>query len=365
MIAEDIVKQLHAKIPIHTDLFSTVIGVSSLTFSAGTVTVTTSVAHNLSTGDFVVITDALSPNPITSLTQVDGIATAETTNDHDLTKGWPDGDKSTINITGAADSEYNGDKELLDVPNRTKFIYEVDSGAPASTTGGILNEILKFSYNGFQQITVTSPTTYTYTILNTVGSPATGTTSLLTKTRISSAANIEKAIRSYTPQADDNFWAFVVLDPVLASKSRQSLSDSTDVRQVGTDPRQRIIEPFSVYVLAPAKNEIAARSVKDKMHSEVMISLFKSLLGLKLPSSLCEIGIFSVTFEGHETFGYTESTYIHRFQFTNLVDIVYDDTLREDNEVAFRDIHIDYIDPIITDGDDIIMTSDINLDVEP
>jgi hypothetical protein len=311
----------------------------------------------------VTITGALSPNILTSLTQVDGVATAITADDHDLTFGWPDGNGSTVNVTGAVDSEYNGDVVLLAVPNRNTFKYQVDSGAPASTTAGVLNEVKNYGYNGGAQITVTGPSEFTYPISATVGTPASGTINLQIKPRISGAVNINKAFLSYTKQFVDNYWAFVVLEDSIASKSRHTQNDADMARGPGTDPRQKVIQNFSIYVFAPSKQEIASRKVRDSME-DVMIALFKSLLGYKPPSVLCETPLDGVTFIQQGFFDYQDSFYIHRFQFQNLVDITFGDTLKEDQDVAFRDIHIDYVDPIVEDGDDVIMTSDINLDTE-
>ena len=364
MKASDLILQLQIQLPKHTNLFSDQLAVSSLTFSGGIVTVTTSSAHGLSTGDKAVITGAQSPNPITSLTSGNGIATAETTNDHDLTKDWPDGKGSTIIITGAADSDYNGTKILLDVLSRTKFTYTIDTGAPASTTGGVLEEVLDDGYNGFHSITVTGATTFTYPSSTTVGSPATGTITLQANTRVSGGGiEDEKLSVSYTKQPENSLWAFVTLGEVAASKSRSALNDATMVRGGGDDPRQKLIQDFSVFIFVPAKNQIVARAARDQMQ-DVMAALFKSLLGFKPPSTLSGCVVNSITFLTHGFFDYEESVYIHRFQFQNLVDINFDDTIGVGLNKAFRDIHIDYVDPVVDDGDNIIATADINLDQE-
>lgn len=365
----DIITQLITQLPRHTPLFSDTVGVSSITFASGTGSVLTSSAHGLSTGDVVTVSGALSPNILTSLTQVDGVATAVTTDDHDLTldqqiQGISNSDEQTINITGAADSEYNGDKKLIDVINRRTFTYEVDRLSPASTTGGVLNETKNYAYNGSFSITVTGTNTFDYSISGTVGSPASGSPTLGFNTRVSGAVTLDKSILSYTKQSPNNLWAFVVLGDTSASKSRFTNNDADMVRGPGTDPRQKLIQNFSVYIYAPTKNEIAARAARDQME-DVMLALFKSLLGYKPPTVLCEGAFDSITFVEHGVEIYQDSFYIHRFQFQNLVDVTFDDTLNEDIDVAFRDIHIDYADPVVTDGDDIIMTSDIDLDEEP
>lgn len=364
MKGSDIIRQLHAFLPKFTSLFSDTLAVTSMVFAGGTVTVTTAAAHNLTTDDTIVVDGALSPNPITTLTSLDGIATAETTNDHHLTELWPHGEDSTIEISGSADPEYNGTKKLLFVPNRKKFTYKIDSGAPVSTTGGVLDEVVNFGYNGLHQITVTGSTTFTYPITATVGTPATGTIILSTKTRISGGIVTQKIIDSYTKQAKDDYWGFVIIEPRTASKSRTTLNDADFARGPGDDPRQKIIQNLSFYVFVPCKDEIAARASLDTM-DDLLIALFKSLLGFKPPSPLGETPQNGISYVSDELLEYRDSFLVYRFQFQNLIDITSCDTFIDPIDNAFRDIHIDYIDPIVTDGDDIIMTSDIDLDDEP
>ena len=344
MKASDIITQLHAELPKHTDLFSLTVGVSTMTFAAGTVTVGTATPHGLASTDTVVVKGALSPVTISTLTQTGGVATAITATDHNLTRGFPDGDDSTVNITGAADAEYNGDKKLLDVLNRKEFTYQVDSGAPASTTGAQLNDIVNFGYNGFQPVSVVDPSTFTYPIAATVNSPASGTIELFVKTQVSGAVNLDKTLLSYTKQTT-KMWGFVILDEFPSSKSRQTINDADQVVGPGTDPRQKIIQNFSVYIFVPSKDQIAARAARDQME-DVMIALFRSLLGFAPPSTLSECPEQGITFVNSSLAAYQESVYIHRFQFQNLVDITFDDTLQPEVDAAFRDIHIDFIDPL-------------------
>ena len=369
MKSSDLIKQLSIQLPKHTTFFNDSIDILNIVFVPGLVTVTTSLAHGLVSGDLVSITGALSPNPITSLTQENGIATAITANDHDLTKdkvitGLINQANQYVNITGASDSLYNGNKKLLSVSNRRTFSFEVDRTASASAIGGVLNENLNFGYNGSFNITVTAPNEFTYSVSRILGSPASGTPLLNVKTRVSGSASLDKSILSYTKQNPNKYWAFVVLDETRASKDRFTNNDSDKTRSTGVDPRQKLIQNFSIYVYAPCKNEIAARAVRDSME-DVLIALFNSLLGFKPQTGLSEGAHDGITFVEHGIELYQESYYIHRFQFQNLVDITFNDTLQEESDVAFRDIHIDYLDPFVSDGDDIIMTSNIDLDEEP
>jgi len=98
---------------------------------------------------------------------------------------------------------------------------------------------------------------------------------------------------------------------------------------------------------------------------DVLIGLFKSLLGFKPSSPLGESPQNGISFVNDGLHAYSESFFVHRFQFQNLIDITNCDTFQAPIDEAFRDIHIDYFDPIFQDGDDVIMTSDINLDDNP
>ena len=265
-----------------------------------------------------------------------------------MTELWPDGSDTLVDISNALDSEYNGNKKLLSVIARNKFQFEVDKTSPASTTGAQLNEDKNYGYNGAFNATVVNDTSFTYTIPKSVGTPAVGDIDVQRKIRISGGISIDK---------------IVIMDDTVTSKQRSVNNDADAMRAPGSDPRQCLIQNFSVYVFVPAKNEIAARNGRDLME-DVMLALFKSLLGYKPPTVLCEGAFNGITFVSHSTFAYNESYFIQRFQFQNLVDLTLGDTLKEDIDVAFRDMHIDYIDPVISDGDDIIMTSDINLDKE-
>lgn len=357
MKALDIVNQLKAQMPNYTTLFSSAITVASITYSAGLGTVTTSAAHGLVTGDVVNIKDAISPNPITSLTRIGQIAFAITANDHDLVFSLGE----TVVVTGAVDPLYNGTRTLLSVLTRRQFTYVIDDSAAASTTGGILNETINYGYNGFFQIIVLSPTTFTYPVLKPMGSPAIGSPKAYAHSRITGAVGPDKMMDSYTKQPPLNYYAYVVIEDTVASKSRSARNDAEAVRGAGDDPRQKLIQNFSVYIFAPCKDEIAGRKVKDDME-DVFIALCASLLGYRPPSYLSEETTNAITFVAHGTYDYKESFYVHKFNFQNLVDITFDDTLQERADLAFRDIHIDYIDPLTSDGDDVIMTSDINLD---
>jgi hypothetical protein len=363
MKTEDIVKQLQAVLPTATDLFSESVSITSLTRSGTTVTANTATAHGLVTGAGITIVGAETPTTISSLTFLDGIATAITATSHDLTEGFQDGNASSnplVTVSGATESEYNGSNPLLSVPNRTKFTYSV-TGTPSSPATGtpLLAQSFSAGYNGWHEITVTSPTSFTYEITQTPNSPALGTITVKKGIRVSGAVNIEKAMEAYTAKDPNKLWALVILGDPTISKDRHIESDATDTQGSGTEFRQRMITPFGVFVFVPASSEIAGMQARDQME-DVRVFLYKSLLRVKFDTGLQSDTQYGVITEGDSFFDYNGAVYIHQFIFSAQTDIVYDDTVAPDYSVAFRDIGLQYLDELGT----VELTANINLDEE-
>jgi hypothetical protein len=364
MKAADIITQLQSVLPKVTDLFSDTVSISSLTRSGTTVTAITSTAHGLTTGGGVTITGAETPLTISSLTFLDGVATATTDTAHDLTEGWENStpsDSPNVNISGATESEYNGENTLLSVPNRLNFTYTV-TGTPASPATGLPVLLQNFSagYNGRHVVTVVDATTFTYEITQTPNSPAQGTIEAHTQVRVSGGVSIERSREAYTSKEYNKLWAFVVLGDTTPSKNRHVESDATDTSGAGTEYRQRLITPFGIFVFVPAVSEIAGMNARDQME-DVRPFLYKSLLRLKLSSGLATPGQYGIVAEGDSFFDYNGAVYIHQFVFSAQSDITYGDTIDPADNVAFRDIELQYLDVL----DTVELTANINLDEEP
>lgn len=364
MKAADVVRQLRAVLPKVTDLFSEVISIASLTRSGTTVTATTSTDHGLTTGNSIVITGALTPTDISSLTFLDGIATAETATSHDLTIGWESAkpsDNAQITVIGANEAAYNGNHVFQEVPNRTKFTYPV-SGTPASPATGSPQLLEQFNsgYNGVHTITVTSTTTFTYEITQTPNSPAQGTINVYKGIRVTRAVNTQRIEEAYTKKSTNKLWAFVVLGDVISSKDREVESDATTMIGAGTDIHHRLLTPFSVFVLVPDTNEIAGANARDLME-DIRPFLYKSLLGVKFNTGLSSQTKYGSIAEGDGFSGYSGAVYTHEFKFNNMTDIVYADIKDPDDNVAFRNIELEFLD----DEDTVELTANVNLDEEP
>lgn len=357
MKAEDIINQLFAVLPIYTNYFTDTIAVSEITSSGTTATVTTATAHGLTSGDYAHISGALTPNPLTSLTRIDNIAYGITTNAHDLTQNFPP--QATIEIIGADQAEYNGIHEFLLEPNRKNFSYKI-TGTPATPATGSpkLLENLIYGYNGWKEVTVIDTTHFTYILPKAQGSPAGGNPICKTSPRISGAITFERANAAYTAKSAGKLWAFVVTGNKIANKDRQMTNDATFAPGKGTEFRQLIIQPFSLFVFIPTVQTIAARQAKD-LGEDLLTPLCKSLLRFEPSSPFVNNPYGMLVFSGSNFTQYNNAYYLQEYVFEVTEYITYDDTIDESIGVAFRDIDIDYLSIF---SDNVIMTDSIDLD---
>lgn len=360
MKAEDVVIQLASKLPTLTPEFTDNIALVSLTSTGGVATATTATAHGLAPGQGVVISGAQIPITLSSITRVGIVATATTTTDHDLTEFVP----ANVEIADAVDANFNGTKKLLRVPNRRTFTFQVaDTGATADT-GSLLNGTNAFTtYNGaFAVLAAPTTTTFTYTLGGSFVD-AVGTITASSNARISAAATMERVTNVYTKQPINNFWLFVVLDDVSASKNRNILSDATDDQQrqsQGEDFRQQIIQPVNLVLVVPSSAEIAGRTARDAAE-DMFLPICQSILFKRFDSGLA-VGEYSpLQFTGHGFLDYNKATYVHQYSFQQTVDITFGDTVGFDVDVAFRDMDITISQNLGVEQ----LTAIIDLDDEP
>lgn len=360
--AETIIIQLQNVLPAQTTLFSDAnIAISSLSRSGSTVTAVTSTVHGRTTGNYVFIKSAKSPIAITSITRAGTTATVVTATDHDFTEGF----EQTTEISGVDQSEYNGTQTILTVANRRTFTFTVSGSPVTPATGTIFAlNIENTGYNGRHQITVTDTTTFTYEITQTPISPAQGSPVMTTNLRISGAVSLQKAVDAYTAKNANELWGFVVLGDVFASKDRKTTTDATEILAGGDEYRQLVVAPFSLFVITPATADIAGREQRDQME-DIMVPLFKSLLGSKLTSVLSDGAQYLTTFTGHRFVAFANAYYVHEFQFEFNGYITGCDVVDPDFNVTFRDISLDWLNNNETDGDDIIMEAEVDLDDTP
>lgn len=340
MKSRDITNQLKGALPLFTSAFSTSLTASSIVVASDVATVTTATAHGLTTGDLATVRDAITPNTITSLTRVGNVATAVTAEPHNIAqkvRGAP----QTVTISGAIETDYNGVKTLLSIPSQTSFTYKVENDPTTPATGSpVLEEFFILSdddagfthINGVHQVTVTGTTTFTYATNAVPDVTAIGTPTVEVRPRISSSITLDRAIDSYTQHKQGELWAFVVLEDRIANRDRNINSDAVSSKSVGSDSRQLVIAPFTVYVFVPTSNDLSGRASRD-IAEDLTQSMFKALLGVKFENNLSSNNWSEVSFIEHGIQDYNTAFYIHRYSFEALMDISFEDTAKA-NEVA-------------------------------
>ena len=371
-----IIQHLRKFIPQFTDLFSTKDGITTITNAAGTVTITTSPDHGLSTGNSVTISGSTIPIDISTLTRSGKIGTAETSSDHDLTEDYV----KNVTIIGAIESEFNGTFKLLTVPNRRKFTFTmVDSGPTVATGSPQLLEDHRLGYNGLFPVTVTAADTFT--VSNTAGGLGTDgntTNSFIHKNiRISGDATIDRLIQSYTERNIDKICGFIVLNDGVFNKDRRMDNDATSIRTLNDNFQIRLITSINFYVFVPTDKSvqgspsISGRAARDLMES-LRVPLYRSLMRLRVPSPFVSTPYSVLTGLSHGVFQYNTAYYIHQFEFEYTEDLVANvvgdgplgsggDTLPETENIAFRDI----TNRVLNSFEEIIKDDDIDLDEDP
>ena len=363
MKISDIVLHLAQNVPYYSDKFAENITYDSVIASNGTVTVTTSSPHGLTSGHNIVVSHMAIKHDVTSLTQADGIATCILASDHDLTENW----QLYVEIEGANESEYNGQFILRTSPNRRKFTFDIDEGAASTATGTIkFVEYREFGFDGSYEINVTSPTTFTFEIADSSLNLQAYNGSLIYGQRVMGSIDIDRFLAVYTKQSSDKYWLVVTLDDAYTSKNREVNSDALSYNNAGVDVRQILIEPFSVFVVGPTTKFLTATEVIDVFVSEVRNALLKTLVGYKFPSDLSESGSSGVVFVSHGIVGYDRATVIHQFRFETYKEITSEDTCYsidgyKEPTRAFRDMRLNRQNSFL----ETVMTTDINMDDEP
>lgn len=362
MKISDVVLQLAATLPQLDDTFTDNASVTSLTRSGTTVTVTTAGAHNYTINQGVNIVGAQTPISVVSLTRVGTMGFVETTTDHDFTLGVT----LTIEIDGATEPEFNGTFTIVGVTNRRNVIFTMVDSGPVIATGTplVLNGSNFLSqYNGLHQITAVPTTTiFQYEITSsTLFTPASGTIISRANARIAGIVSIDRVIDSYTDQPPDKHWLFVSTENVQASKDRKILSDATDNIQKNSYFRQQIIQQLTLFLVIPtAVQQIAGAQAKDTAE-DLFRSITQSILFKKFDSYLFAGKLNPLQFVAHGFQAYNTAFYIHQYSFEQVADLLFEDTVGPDEDVAFRDITLNM-------GLDIgtaILTADIDLDDEP
>jgi len=359
MYISDIITILRSNLPKYSNSFSEKVQISSISYAAGVVTVVTVEDHGLEVDQQITIVDCKQLVPIATIARVDQTATLTTSLDHDQTLDYASSDEQPdIEISGCSVAAYNGPWAPEDIPTRRIVGFEVP-GAPADAIDGFLVEKSVAGYSGLKTVKlVIGPKTFTFETTKVL--PPTGLGGYVhLDIRISGAIDIDRIIEAYSKHTNGNYWAFVVPDNSTASKSRQSENDSTYTPTKGDEFRQKLITPFDIFIFVPSKNDINGRASYDAAVFE-SVGIYKSLLGYAAPSPYTIDSFSKIIIEGHGPERYMKAYYVHRFGFSITDELVIDDTIDIENDVAFRDIDFDFL----NDFDETIIENSLETDEE-
>lgn len=368
MKAEEIVKSLVARLPGLTDKFTEQAGIDTITSSGLLATATVLSGHGLASSQLITITGSISPVFVTTLTRTLASAVVETITDHDFTLSKREISKGfnlQAVISGFNEPEFNGSFEVLSVENRRKFTISLPDSGPAfgTGTGAVDNGSSPLAgYNGSFNITVLNATQFTYPLQGTIPNAANGNPVLHAGHRISAAVTIDRFLDAYTKQSSNDLWIAVILGDVIASKGRENRSDSNDRYSQNTFYQQEITQPFGVYVVFPASSSIAGRSQRDEAE-DIIPFILSSVLLEKFGTGFLGGAQNGTTFTAHGIFMYNGPLYVHEITFEQNADLIFDDTIGPDLNVALRDIDLNIGIDLGTEENNLINT--IDLDQEP
>jgi len=317
MRAVYVVNRLKEELPKHTDDFSTILSVSSLTKSGSIITCATIENHGLNTGDYATIRGAKEPIALDKITFLNGIATAKSLTDHKLSNPSLFSQENLplyVEIAGA--TEFSGIWELVSVPSNLVFKFKV-SGSPSNVSGGFLLLEDQEGYNGYKQITSTGDKTFTYATSGSMQSPAQGTIEVSCLTKIDYAATAQR-IQDYYAANSSNIaktWAFVVLGQNQAFKNDTAVGDSSSAKRRNESYWYTLQQAFSVYVIIPSTTSTLGGNTADAAKSYLQ-PLIKCLSNFIFNSDFNELETQPCVFAGDEVDDYINATYTHRFDFT-------------------------------------------------
>ena len=114
-----------------------------------------------------------------------------------------------------------------------------------------------------------------------------------------------------------------------------------------------------MFIFAPS-TDVSGRESYDLME-DIAPSLYKSLIGVKLPTYLSEERYSGISLIGQGYYAYSNSLYVHAFEFQTVRDITLADMANLDESVAFRDADIN----TYNEFNEVITNIDVDVDEVP
>ena len=333
MRIRDVIATFASNIVRYTDAFSDLLS-GTATVAGQTVTVTTPTAHGLQTGYYVSLPDRRLSNPITAVEAVAGGYQFTTAVSHDLTLGY----HTTAFMSGFADGAWNGDHELISVPNRTSFVVK-GPNLPVLTGAERLYETIEVGgLSGPVPVTVVSATSFSFPLGLDPGGRGVVTDRIVANVRVTGGPDWERLRESYTRQKKDELWAFITPSPVSLSKDRRASTDAiAEVSRRGS-MRQTVLDGFSLYIAVPTSEAIAGLQALDLCRHDLQLPIWQSLRGVAFDTGATNSTPFAAEMLEHDIESYEGSHLFYRYVFQCPYQITSDDASQEFQSVAYRNI---------------------------
>lgn len=341
MKLNDIASQLKLLLSSYTDLFSSNLTISSISSDGSTVTVTAP-SHGLNTGQGVVLSGVAKETAINSVAQDGLIFTFGTAVDHDLTMNWfrNPRDINTLNevsLIGFTEGSWNDIFELNDVLNRRNFKVKSVNTLPVLNSNEKLLEILPAINKAFP-VTVIDTNTFTFTGSIAAGNYQGGKVSTIPRVYVAiNGQDVWERIQS--PLATNSYSMYVLppLSGVSTSKDRSTFSDAVSTKSSGTDLRIRLLDGFSILIIAPTHNENSAGLAIDICRHDLRAVLYSCLLGAKFTTGL-STSEFKIIPIQDDVASYDRSKLIYQYNFQLPFDATSSDSVPPADTSAFREI---------------------------
>ena len=356
MKGSDIVKHIAKELPKYTTLFTTQIPITSITTNNGIATATVASTVSLTTGAEISITGAKTLINIISITRNGNIVTVTTASNHDLpeTDNRPNSTKNRyknfITIQGAVPNEYNGTWEVYTSLTKTEFTFKIKTApiSPATTNGVlVLNDYENI--NGYKTITVTSPTTFTYSLLSNINFTVTGN-AFINITNVANSLSQVNIERGYKPDPNgvSRNWLYVVLGAgEYSNQDGVPTSDITATKYTAQDYEmvyQKVIEVYAILPYDQNDENILQGDLADEIHTVITPAIQKTLARFVIPSPFKQRNYEGLTLQSDTLIeGLFDGSYsLYQWLFTTQVRITNDDVYSYTAEAPLREIFIEY-----------------------
>jgi hypothetical protein len=355
-----ILNHLKAYLPLATDLFTdktTVVG--EIVAGIPQILRVTRNGHGKTVGNIVKFADSKLDNSIIAVSdylEYGDIILRFTTNvAHDLTLNYDDNlTDGKLELRGFTDSSLNGFFELYDVPSSTTFEI-IASVVPTLNGNEVLRENRQYGVN--ETFTVSNvPDANTYEVELT-GLPIFDTLNVynlneVDKYRMSVVSTWERVQEVYTKEDPTDLWLYLIMENVILSKDRNVSSDAVNTNTAQNVLRNRNIGQFSVNIIIPTVNELAAANAVQQSYDEIYLSLLAVLSGVKFETFDTN---FLTSMISHGMVEYNRAYYAHNYTFEQVYDSTYEDQFvgKFQKTVRFNKINISFANE--QDGSNIIL----------